>query len=133
MGNGIALFGSGVQNTLIAGNYIGTDVSGLKPLGNAGSGIAMGADIANIAGASPSNTTIGGAAAAAGNVISANGGKFKTGGQGEGVAADGTGLLQNNIIGYDKKKGNLMGMQNLGGGVDLPNTGWTSQNNTVQP
>jgi ELWxxDGT repeat protein len=47
----------------VQGNYIGTDVSGSKPVGNGGTGISIDGFNGNV---------IGGAAAGAGNVISAN-------------------------------------------------------------
>jgi hypothetical protein len=60
-GSGIT---GGVNNFLIQGNYIGTDVNGTADLGNGNNGIEL--DTAT-------NTTIGGAAAGAGNVIAFNG------------------------------------------------------------
>jgi hypothetical protein len=68
-GNGVAIFGSygsTGQKILVQGNFIGTDATGTKPLGNAGDGVAM------LYGAS--NNTIGGTAVGAGNVIADNGG-----------------------------------------------------------
>lgn len=130
-GNGISLYGSGVQGTVIQGNYVGVNVEGTAGLGNAADGIAIGNAIAP--GTSPSNTTIGGAAAADGNVISANGTKFNRGGPGFGVGADGTGLLQNNTIGYDANgQDQKKVLKNQGGEVSLPPTGWTSLGNKVQ-
>lgn len=51
---------------LIQGNFVGTDYTGLNPLGNGGNGI-------NITGAVASNNTVGGTASGARNIISANG------------------------------------------------------------
>lgn len=66
--NGIRLGVSDTTSgTIIQGNFIGTDKNGTADLGNTGDGILSG----NIGG---SNTTIGGTAAGAGNVISSNGG-----------------------------------------------------------
>ncbi len=60
--NGVSLFnGSG---SVVAGNFIGVDVSGTQPLGNG----AYGVDI------EATHVTLGGTAAGAGNVISANSG-----------------------------------------------------------
>ena len=57
------------QSTSIAGNFIGTDVTGLLPLGNIGAGIVtQGAQ----------NATIGGTVAGAANVIAYNGGNGVT-------------------------------------------------------
>ncbi len=60
-GDGIDI-GSAAANTVIQGNFIGTDQTGTKPLANSGSGVSL----------DPSGVTIGGTAQGAGNVISAN-------------------------------------------------------------
>src|SRR5262249_48605631 len=82
-GNGGAALGdSGNGNTLIQGNYIGTNVSGTAALGNAGVGVDMAA----------ANATIGGTTAAAGNLISGN--------TGDGVDLISSGaVLEGNYIG----------------------------------
>jgi uncharacterized repeat protein (TIGR01451 family) len=64
------LIAIGNGNT-IQGNFIGTDATGTRALGNAGAGIAI---------SSSSNNTVGGTAPGAGNLISGN--------QGSGVAID---------------------------------------------
>jgi uncharacterized repeat protein (TIGR01451 family) len=69
-GDGIAVLASpiGVQTgtqTTILGNSIGTDLSGVLPLGNAGSGVLL----------NSSNNTVGGTTAGASNVIAFNGHK----------------------------------------------------------
>ena len=61
--NGIEV--KGATGNLIAGNYIGTDAGGVSPLGNGNDGVLLGAGTRG--------NTIGGTAAGAGNVISANG------------------------------------------------------------
>jgi hypothetical protein len=62
---GIAILNTGATGNLIAGNYIGTDVTGTEALGNAHYGIALDfSDGAN---------TIGGSTVAARNIISGNG------------------------------------------------------------
>ena len=84
------------QATLIRGNYIGTDVSGTLPLGNGADGIYAG----------DNNDTIGGTAAGAGNLISAN--------TGSGINLVATGvLIQGNLIGTD-----VSGTLPLGNGYD---------------
>ena len=50
-------------NNVVAGNFIGTDLTGTRPLANRGDGVMILA--------SPSNT-IGGSAPGAGNLISGN-------------------------------------------------------------
>src|SRR5207248_2388288 len=59
---GVAI-GTGVTNTVVQGNYIGTDITGTRALGNVSGGIELLGAI---------NTTIGGTTAAARNVISGN-------------------------------------------------------------
>ncbi|MCS6803660.1 MAG: hypothetical protein NZ823_00775 [Blastocatellia bacterium] len=63
-GNGVAINGSLATESQVQGNYIGTDVSGTRDLGNSHDGVLISS--------APSNT-IGGAAAGAGNIISGNG------------------------------------------------------------
>jgi CSLREA domain-containing protein len=53
------------DETMVQGNFIGTDISGTIEIGNSGAGISIG---------DASNNTIGGTAAGAGNVISGNNG-----------------------------------------------------------
>jgi titin len=65
VGDGLTIFNIGTTGNVIEANAIGTDVSGTQPLGNGGNGVTV-AD-------SSSNNTIGGAAGAARNIVSANG------------------------------------------------------------
>src|SRR5439155_27304515 len=92
-GNGITISGG---SHLVEGNYIGTDVTGTKALGN-GYGIFMGAV----------GTTIGGAASGEGNLISGNQlvGVYMSGGVQNAV--------QGNTIGTD-----VTGTKALGNGAD---------------
>jgi hypothetical protein len=96
-GDGITIFGS---MCLVEGNYIGTDVTGTQALGNF-NGISMRFPVSN---------TIGGAAAGAGNLISAN--------RGAGIFAffGANNIVQGNRIGTD-----VSGTRELGnaGGVSL--------------
>jgi titin len=75
-------------DNVVEGNYIGTDVSGAKPLGNADSGVYVSAG--------SNDNTIGGTAAGAGNTISANGkrGVFLD------TSSEGN-VVQGNMIGTD--------------------------------
>jgi hypothetical protein len=79
-GNGILITGAG--GNLIEGNFIGIDQSGLEEAGNGANGVHI-VDVPN--------NTIGGAAAASRNVISAN--------AGEGVRIDGANATGNIVIG----------------------------------
>ena len=79
-GNGILITGAG--GNLIEGNFIGIDQSGLEQAGNGANGVHI-VDVPN--------NTIGGAAAASRNVISAN--------AGEGVRIDGANATGNIVIG----------------------------------
>src|SRR5205823_9348893 len=65
-GPGVRLAGPTATGNQLLGNFIGTNAAGTLGLGNAGDGVF-------ITGGASSNT-IGGTVAAAGNVISANGG-----------------------------------------------------------
>jgi titin len=93
----------GANNNVIAGNYIGTDVSGSGELGNGGSGLVV----------STANNVIGGATARSRNVISGN--------DWRGVWLDTPSavgnLIQNNFIGTDVTGTSALG--NLGDGVSV--------------
>ncbi|MBX9581092.1 MAG: hypothetical protein K2X87_12355, partial [Gemmataceae bacterium] len=98
-------------DNLIAGNRIGTDVSGLLPLGNASDGIRIGFGV--------ENTTIGRPAAddadplgTYGNVIAANGGR----GVSVGDYTSGT-AIRGNFIGTDRTRAAALG--NAADGVSI--------------
>ncbi|HET9493032.1 MAG TPA: S-layer homology domain-containing protein [Chloroflexia bacterium] len=83
---GITINGSGANNNLVLGNYIGTDATGQFPLGNRGEGISF------IGGAN--QNLVGGTAAGARNVIAFNGLR------GIAVTASGTAeTIRNSIVG----------------------------------
>jgi hypothetical protein len=87
--DGIYIDGSDATGNRIQGNYIGTDKSGTASLGNFAVGILI---------SGPSNNTIGGRQAEAGNVIAANG--LSSGYEGVSIYGDGaTGnrILSNSI------------------------------------
>jgi hypothetical protein len=121
-GDGVALFGDTGNFTpgdIIQGNYIGTNVTGDTAVPNVGNGIS----ISNV----NKDTTIGGSATGAGNVISGN--------QGNGIAMDSTGnTVQGNLIGLGAdgtgSLGNGNPTSNSGSGV-LVNTNNTTSNNTI--
>jgi hypothetical protein len=100
IGLGNSIGGTSVVNVAVQGNFIGTDVTGTKIVGNSGHGIA----IASI------NGFIGGTAAGAGNVISGN--------TGDGVNIQGNGaVIQGNFIGTDHT--GLIDLGNGGMGVNV--------------
>jgi hypothetical protein len=86
-GAGITVKDPTTGNITIEGNYIGTDVTGSKPLGNQGAGIGLD---------TTSSNTIGGSVTGAGNLVSANKGN-------DGIAIHlGSGnVVAGNFIGTD--------------------------------
>jgi hypothetical protein len=106
-GSGVDIYGidEGVSGTFVAGNLIGTDVTGTKPLGNLLDGVHLQEEA--------SNNTVGGTTTGSGNVIAFNGGNGVT--VGETVTDDCTGdaILENAIFG------------NMKLGIDLANNGVT--------
>jgi hypothetical protein len=113
--NGLAILNGGSGNQ-VQGNFIGTDKTGRKPLGNMGAGVA-------ITQGAPSQNWIGGAADGAGNIIAFNGGAgvtifpwpFQNPSDTSGVE---NAILGNSIFG------------NLGGGIVL---GPGANNNQAPP
>jgi len=109
---GICLYGSGATGNVIQGNKLGTDVSGLKAMGNLLEGVYV---------ESASTNTFGGSSPGAGNLISANGrqGIFLTNaswnvvqGNWIGTASDGISDLGNTEFGVECQVGanhNLIG------------------------
>ncbi|MFZ1700812.1 MAG: hypothetical protein WBO10_15110 [Pyrinomonadaceae bacterium] len=104
--HGISLNAGSTQNR-ISGNYIGTGVDGVVPIGNTGNGIRVGD--------SCSSTIIGGPEANAGNTIAYNGIN------GIALSSD---AGNNNIIDPNSIFGNVMG------GIDIGEDGFTSNDPT---
>jgi titin len=103
--NGVVIFLiTDVSNT-VCGNYIGTDVTGKKVIGNTLAGIYV----------QGCSNVIGGVTAGSGNVISGNGmqGIYLTGAGGN--VADN--VIQGNIIGLDATGMNALGNTNAGIGI----------------
>src|SRR5215217_2548530 len=63
-GEGVVIYGTGATGNKVTGNYIGTDKTGTRALGNADQGVFIGF---------APNNTVGGTSAGERNVISANG------------------------------------------------------------
>jgi hypothetical protein len=108
--SGVAISGTGTNQNVVAGNLIGTDVTGTAALGAGNDGVAV------FAGAQGNRIGVSGAdagAAGEGNVISAN--------HWSGVGISGTGTNQNvvagNLIGVDVTGAALLGNLNDGVGV----------------
>jgi hypothetical protein len=89
------VIGFGASETLVAGNYIGTDFSGTAALGNGGGGIFLTISSGNV---------IGGSAAGSGNLISGN--------ASSGIILNAEVVIQGNRIGT-----------NAAGSATVPNTG----------
>jgi titin len=112
--DGIQLYGSGTSYNVVTDNFIGTNAAGTGHLGNGASGIY-------IAGGANSNT-VGGTAAPARNVISANG-VYGVCISDSGTASN---LVAGNFIGTD-----FTGKFSLGNGNDGVVIRGTASNNTV--
>lgn len=101
IGMRLSLFKASSGN-LIQGNYIGTDITGTKALGNGGSGLQI---FASEEPASPNAVTVGGTTTAARNLISAS--------TGNGILLQSSNILiQGNYIGTD-----VNGTGDLGNGA----------------
>ena len=87
---GIYLTESKANNNLIQGNYIGSDVTGTKDLGNTNNGVAI---------LNASNNTVGGTTIEVGNLIFGNG---KNGVFINGDSSKGNAILSNSIFGNDR-------------------------------
>jgi uncharacterized repeat protein (TIGR01451 family) len=88
-GGGIGIVGFAEMDTLVQGNYIGTDASGVAAVPNGGPGVQVGP-------AGPDGTTIGGTTPEARNIISGNNG------DGVRLEADASGIVvQGNFIGIN--------------------------------
>jgi hypothetical protein len=111
-GNGVLISGFGATGDVVAGNYIGTDVTGTAALPN-GTGNGSNVNPAGVSVAAGANhNTIGGSTAGARNVISGN--------NGIGVFITGSGTDSNTVA------GNYIGLDvtgNLGLGNGITSTG----------
>lgn len=117
---GIGIGGSSASNNMVQGNFIGTDVTGAVALGNGNNGVYLGTTSG--AAGSPSNCTVGGTTAGAGNLISGNGGN---GIEIYGPDASGN-LVQGNFIGT-----NASGTAKIGNHDDGVNIGDANGGHTI--
>src|SRR5205823_6127042 len=87
-GSGVLINGGPASANVVQGNYIGTNLSGTAPLGNAGRGVYING---------ASNNTVGGNTSSTSNLISAN--------NGDGVLINGSSasgnVVQGNYVGTD--------------------------------
>ncbi len=97
---GVTMFGNGTTSNLVQGNFIGTDSSGTKALGNGASGVSISSGA--------TNNTIGGTSAAARNVISANAREGVT------IWIANQNLVQGNYIGTDRTGTKALGNSSVG-------------------
>ncbi|MEZ6078124.1 MAG: LamG-like jellyroll fold domain-containing protein [Pirellulaceae bacterium] len=89
--NGVEIESAGVTGNIVAGNYIGTDITGMYARANIGDGVRM------FGGAS--SNTIGGTAAYTGNLIGGNSGN------GIYIGSGGSNTVAGNIIGLNASGG----------------------------
>jgi hypothetical protein len=102
------LIDDGASANVVAGSYIGTDVTGASRLGNNGGGVVL-YD-------APSNT-VGGSTSGAGNVISANGNDGILVSSASGGAGSRSTVIQGNILGLDAQ--GIIGLGNGNNGVEV--------------
>ena len=128
---GVEILEKGVVGNTVAGNYIGTDISGLHSLGNGAWGVAIYDG--------PSGNVVGGTEAGEGNLISGNGTGVVISGPDAnhntvignliGTDASGTVALGNSFgislcgAGYNRVEGNVIS-GNTGPGVAVCEWGW---------
>src|SRR5439155_18456720 len=115
-GDGLTITGTGANNNLVQGNFIGTNPAGRAAFANTGSGV-------NISGGAQANT-VGGTTAGARNVISGN--------TGDGVLIGSPGtsttsnLMQGNFIGTNAAGAAALAKTEVGVGI-----GFGATTNTI--
>ncbi len=109
---GIQLFGEGVDENVIVGNLIGTNISGTAAIGNFSDGILISAG--------PQRNRIGGATPGERNIISGN--------DGNGIGINGAETISNtvigNYVGTDASGTAALGNMGPGGGIQV----WSPDN-----
>ena len=115
----VALTDAGTDGNVVEGNYLGTDATGTRALGNGGAGVSL-ADGAQY-------NTVGGTTAAARNVMAASAGNgVIIGGTGTNGANTSDNIVEGNYIGTDKT-----GTAALGEGIAGVNIESGATNNTI--
>jgi hypothetical protein len=114
-----ATIGSVAEPNVVQGNFIGTDVTGLLGLGNAGNGVRLQEESAN---------TVGGVLTGQGNLISGNvqNGVFIDGAGG----ANNNNVIQGNYIGTDVRGASALG-NSLNGAAIASSAASLALNNTI--
>ena len=102
--SGVSISGTPARNNSVLGNYLGTDVSGTVRLGNSQNGVAIYNAPANF---------VGGTAAGAGNLISANGIGIQIG------SANAAGGAPDNIVQGNRIGTDASGTANLGNNIGI--------------
>src|SRR5262249_6219 len=125
--DGIDMIGGGTDENVVAGNFIGTDPTGTRALGNTAFGGAPTQGAAfNWIGGHPQGGT---AFAEEGNVISGNGLAPATLFQGVSIYRAGSNVIAGNKIGTDITGTRALG--NLGGGVSIFAYSGSTASNTI--
>jgi titin len=117
--DGVVINGTTVRNNQIAGNYIGTSSNGLAKIPNGGVGVNLTTTVSNL---------VGGATAAAGNVISGNGFSGVLIGPLSLVVGN---VVQNNFIGADATGTNALGNGTYGVTVIKANANTIGPGNVI--
>jgi hypothetical protein len=95
--HGVIVFGAGAKGNKVVGNYVGTDASGTKDLGNSQEGVFISAP----------NNIVGGTTVGERNVISGNGG--------DGVLVSGANTTGNRVLSNSVSSNDGLGIDLLGG------------------
>jgi hypothetical protein len=118
-------FGPGVQigpgtGILVQGNLIGTDVTGIQPLGNSGDGVTVNAGLTNSGDQFPAQDSVGGLAVGAANRIAFNSGRGVNILSGSQISVLANAIFGNGGLGIDLG-GNGVTPNHQGGPVNGPN------------
>jgi Bacterial Ig domain len=116
--DGVDIYGGGTSGNIVAGNFVGTDLTGALPLGNQGDGVFLSeGTTSNWIGVNPDGSTVGDE----GNVISGNG----YDGVQDNVSGAGNNVIAGDTIGTDVTGSVALGNANNGVEIDA------GANNTI--